>query len=190
MNLERIVSSNSSSHTASRITNILQGINALGRLFNLTADDLRNQLRGKLSQRAVGSLALHDLGHLLANRTDLRRASIGGFLDLVRPSLREGNGKEADKVVISSLQSYIGLDEGLPLSNKGAQLVGCEVQAMEIGKAVLPLDLIDTKLDFAESMVLIVLQIGEGRLKDTASKGVVCILQTAGTVDDRLSNTS
>lgn len=190
MDLGRIVSSNSSRQVTSRITNILQRVNALGRLLNLTTNDLRNQLRGKLSQRAVGSLTLHDLGHLLADSTDLRRAGISGFLDLVRASLGKGNGKEANKVVVSSLQSHVGLDECLPLSNKGAQLVGCEVQAMEIGKAVLPLDLIDTELDFAESVILIVLQIGEGRLKDTASEVVVGILQAAGAVDDRLSDTS
>lgn len=173
-----------------QVTNILQRVNALGCLFNLTTDDFRNQLRGELSQGAADCLALHDLSHLLADSTDLRRAGIGSFLDLVRASLGEGNGEEADKVVIGSLHSHIGLDECLPLANKRAQLVGREVQAMEIGKAVFPLDLIDTELDFAESVVLIVLQISEGCLKDTASEGVVRILQTAGAVDNRLSNTS
>lgn len=48
-------------------------------------------------------------------------------------SLREGNGEKTEKVVVGSLDRYVGLDESLPLANKRAQFVGCEVQAMEVG---------------------------------------------------------
>ena len=51
------------------------------------------------------------------------------------------------------------------------------------------MDLVDTELDFAKSVILIVLQISEGRLENTASKGIIRILQTTGTINDRLSNT-
>lgn len=119
----------------------------------------------------------------------MRGTGIGCFLDLVRAPLGERNSKQTDKIVIGSLDCHVCLDESLPLADKRAQLVSCEVQAMEVGETVFPLDLVDTELDFAKSVILIVLQISEGRLENTASKGIIRILQTTGTINDRLSNT-
>jgi hypothetical protein len=61
---------------------------------------------------------------------------------------------------------------------------------VEVGQAVLALDLVDAELDLAEGVVLIVLEVGEGDLEDTALEGVVGILQTAGAVDQSLADTS
>jgi hypothetical protein len=170
-------------------TYILEGVDALGGLLNLTTNDLGDELVGELRQGAGGGLALDDLGHLLADGTDLRRASVGSLLDLVGASLGEGDGEQTEKVVIGSLHGDVGLNERLPLADQGAQLVGGEVQAVEVGQAVLALDLIHTKLDLAESVVLVVLEISEGNLEDTALEGVVGVLETAGTVDQSLADT-
>lgn len=170
-------------------TNILQGVNSLGSLFNFTANDLGDKLCGKLREGAAGSFALHDLSHLLADSTDLRRAGVCGLLNLVRTSLRESDGKQTQKVVIGRLDSNVGLDERLPLAHKGSQLVSCEVQAVEVGQAVFPLDLVHAELDFAECVVFVVLQVSEGDLEDPALQRVVRILQTTGPVDQSFSNT-
>lgn len=77
----------------------------------------------------------------------------------------------------------------MPLAHEGAELVGCEVQAVEVGEAVLALDFVDAELDLAESVVFVVLEIGERDLEDTALQGVVGVLQTGGSVDEGLSNT-
>lgn len=170
-------------------TNILQGVDALGGLLDLTSNNLGDELVGELRQGAGGSLALDDLGHLLADGTDLRRAGVGGLLDLVGASLGEGNGEQADEVVVSGLHGDVGLDQGLPLADKGTELVGGEVETVEVGQAVLALDLVDAELDLAEGVVLIVLEVGEGDLEDTALEGVVGVLQTAGAVDQSLADT-
>jgi hypothetical protein len=60
---------------------------------------------------------------------------------------------------------------------------------VEVGQAVLALDLVDTELDLAEGVVLIVLEVGEGDLEDTALEGVVGVLQTASAVDQSLADT-
>ena len=60
---------------------------------------------------------------------------------------------------------------------------------MEVGQAVLALDLIDTELDLAERVVLILLEIGERNLEDASLQGVVGVLETGGTVDKGLSDT-
>lgn len=61
---------------------------------------------------------------------------------------------------------------------------------MEVGQAVLALDLVDPELDLAERVVLILLEIGEGDLEDTALEGVVGVLQTGGAVDEGLADTA
>jgi hypothetical protein len=78
----------------------------------------------------------------------------------------------------------------LPLADEGTELVGCEVKTVEIGQAVLALDLVDTELDLSESMVLILLQICQRNLEDSALQCVVGILETGGSVDKSLSDTA
>jgi hypothetical protein len=120
----------------------------------------------------------------------LRRSSIGGLLDLVGPALGESDGEEAEEVVIGGLDDNVGLDEGLPLADEGAKLVGGEVETVEVGQAVLALDLVDTELDLTESMVLILLKIGERDLDDTTLQSIVGVLETGGAVDEGLADTA
>lgn len=170
-------------------TYVLQRVDALGRLLNLTSDDLGDELAGELLQGAAAGLALDDLGHLPADGTDLGGGGVGGLLDLVGAALGEGNGEEAEQVVVGGLDGDVGLDQGLPLSDKRSQLVGCEVETVEVGQAVLALNLVNSELDLAESVVLILLQVRQGNLNDSALQGVVGVLQTGGTVDQSLTDT-
>ena len=173
---------------AVRVTYILQRIDALGSLFNFTSDDLRDEFRCELGERASNSFALHDISHLLSDGANLRRAGICGFLDLVWTSLRECDGEQTNKVIIGRLHSDVSLNERLPLAHEGSQLVGSEVQSMEVGQAVFPLNLVHAKLDLAESVFFVALKIGERDFENTALKGIVGILQTSGAVDKCLSN--
>lgn len=60
---------------------------------------------------------------------------------------------------------------------------------MEVGQAVLALDLVDPELDLAERVLLILLQISEGDLDDAALQGIVGVLQTGSAVDEGLADT-
>lgn len=137
----RLVSSVST--LAIQATYVLERVDALGSLLDLATDDLRDELLRQLSERAGASLTSHDLNHLLADGPDLRRRSVGGLLDLVRSSLGESDGEETEEVVVCGLDNDVGLDEGLPLADERAELVGGEVEAVEVGQAVLALDLVD-----------------------------------------------
>ena len=44
---------------------------------------------------------------------------------------------------------------------------------MEVGQAVLALDLVNPELDLAERLLLVVVEVSEGNLDDTALKRVV-----------------
>ena len=175
---------------AENTTYVLEWIDALGGLLDLATDNLWDQLGGELSEGAGGSLALDDLGHLLADGADLGGSGVGGLLDLVWTTLGESNAEHAEEVIIGGLDGDVGLDESLPLADKGAELVGGEVKTVEVGQAVLALNLIDTELDLAESVVLVLLEIGEGDLDDAALQGVVGVLETGGPVDKSLADIS
>lgn len=60
---------------------------------------------------------------------------------------------------------------------------------MEVGQAVLALNLVDAETNFAEGVVLILLEISEGDLDDTALQRIVGVLQTGGAVDEGLADT-
>lgn len=172
-----------------RRTYVLERVDPLGSLLNLAANDLGNELGGELSEGAAGSLALDDLGHLFADGTNLGRSRIGGLLDLVGAALSESDGEKTEKVVVGGLDRDVGLDQGLPLADERAELVGGEVKAVEVGQAVLALDFVDTELDLAEGVVLVLLEIGEGDLDDTALESIVRVLETGGSVDQGLADT-
>ena len=170
-------------------TYVAKGVDALGGLLDLTAHNLRNELGGELAESAARCLAGHDVNHLLADHADLGRPRVGGLLDLVGASLGEGDAEQAEEVVVGGLDDNVGLDQGLPLADEGGELVVGEVETVEVGQAVLALDLVDAELDLAEAVVLILLEVGEGSLEDAALEGVVGVLQTGGAVDEGLADT-
>lgn len=91
-------------------TYVLERVDSLCSLLDLAADNLRDELGGKLGKGAARGLALDDLSHLPADGSDLRRSSVGGLLDLVGAALGEGDREEAEEVVISRLDGDVGLD--------------------------------------------------------------------------------
>lgn len=133
---------------------------------------------------------MDNLCHLLADLPNLGRSGVCGLLDLVRPSLGESNGEEAEEVVIGGLDNDVGFDQGLPLADERAELVGGEVEAVEVGQAVLALDLVDAELDLAESVVLVFLEIGQRDLEYPALESIVRVLETGGAVHEGLANTA
>lgn len=171
-------------------THVLERVDTLGGLLNLPSDNLGDELGGELSEGAGGSLALDDVGHLASDGANLRRSGVGGLLDLVGSSLGEGNSEETDEVVVGGLDGNVGLNEGLPLSHEGSELVRGEVETVESRQAVLALDLVDAEADLAEGVVLILLEIGEGNLDDAALEGVVGVLETGGSVHQGLADTA
>lgn len=143
------------------MTYVLEWVDTLCRLLNVLANRLWNNLRSQILQVAGTSLSLNDLDHLLPNLANLSRASICSLLDLIRPTFGEGDGEDAKQVVIGSLDDYVAFNEGLPFAYQRAQLVGCEVQAVEVGQTISALDFVNAQLDLAKGVLFIFLQIRE-----------------------------
>lgn len=87
------------------------------RLLDFTSDDFRDEFSRKLWQVAAAGFPLNDFCHFLPDCPDLRRASIGGFLDLIGSSLGECNGEQTKIIIVRGFDRNIGFDEGLPFAN-------------------------------------------------------------------------
>lgn len=167
---------------------VLDGVDALARLLDLSANDLGDELGNELTEVARRRLAGDDLEHLLSDSTDLRGLSVGGLGDLVGTAAGEGNAEDSEEVAVSRLNVLVALNERLPLANKRADLVRSEVHAVEVGQAGSALDLVDTELELAERLLVILVKVSERSLNDTALERVVGVLQTLGSVDKGLAN--
>ena len=60
---------------------------------------------------------------------------------------------------------------------------------MEVGQAVLTLDLVDAEFDLAEGVVFVFLEVGERDFDDAAFKGVIGVFETGRAVYERLADT-
>ena len=143
------------------VTHMLKRIYPLGSFLNLPTNHLRNQLGGQLRKRTGRRFALDNLHHLLANGSNLRRPRIRRLLDLIRTSVGEGDSKETKQIIVGGLEGDVGLDESLPLSNERPQLIRGEVESVKVGQTILALYFVDSELDLAESMSLVLLQVGQ-----------------------------
>ena len=145
----------------------------LGGLLNLPSNALRNKLLHELLELGTLSLPLHDLDHLGSDLSDLRRLGVRRLLDLVLRSLGETNGEQSENVAVGGSDVDRGLDERLPLSDDRSELVGGEVHAEERGEAALAGDLLDPQLDLPERLLLVVVEVGERELNDSALERVI-----------------
>jgi hypothetical protein len=169
---------------------VLQRVDVLSGLLNLSANNLGDELGGELSKSHVGSLSDNNVGHLLSDLVDLRGLGVGGLLDLVGLSLGETDDEESEEVVVGGLDGDVSLNQSLPLSDERSQLVGSEVKAVEVGEQVLALDLVNSQLDLLEGVVLLALQISKGHLEHSALEVVVGESQTGGSVHEGLADVS
>lgn len=138
--------------------------------FIIIVNNVYLQLLHQLLEVALGGLVGHDLEHLLADVADLAGLSIAsGLGSLERLLLGEGNGEEAEDVAVSGAHVDVGLDQGLPLSYQGAELVAGHVHAVEVSDNVQALDILTDEADLAEGLSLVTaVEVSEGELEDTA----------------------
>lgn len=117
-------------------------------------------------------LTRNDLDHLLADEADLRGLGIARLLDLLRAAAGEGDAEDADDVAVERLDVDLRLNERLPLADERPELVRGKVHSVERRQDVLALDILSPKLDLAERLLVVLVQIGERDLKDTTLETV------------------
>ena len=151
---------------------ILERVDAVASDHDVLADGLRDELTDELVQVGLGTLAGHDLDHLLADGAHVTALGVGGLGHLLVAALREADAEEAEDVAVGGLDVAPGLDEGVPLLDEGAQLVAGEVHAVEVGEEGESLDFLAHELHLAEGDGFVLVEVSEVSLEDAADEGV------------------
>jgi len=167
---------------------VLERVDALAHLFYCFADALGDELGDEVLELGMGGLAGHDVDHLASDGDDLRGLCVRGFALLVGAALGETDGEHAEAVAVGGVDVDLGLDECLPLANERAQLVGGEIHAVEVGECLVGLDVLDSQADLAESLILVLLQVGQRDGEDTSAQRVGAQLGALSAVDWGLAN--
>lgn len=167
---------------------VLKGENTVASLFDFLANDFREKLEVQVLQVALARLFGHDRCHLFTDGTDLRGLRVARLLDLVRALLGESDAEEADRVAVRGLDIDKGFNERLPLLDQGADFVTRELHAVEPRHDVRALHIFAAKLDFAERLFFVLVQVGKADFKDASFQTFRSNLGTRCTVDQGLAN--
>ncbi len=81
----------------------------------------------------------HNFHHLFADESLLRVLGIAGSFNLSGSSASESNAEESQEIAIDGLGLDEGLNEGVPFLDEGAELVLSDIDAVEVGVAVVAL---------------------------------------------------
>jgi hypothetical protein len=147
---------------------VLQGVDSLAFLFDSLSNGLRDEFGDEILEFASGSLRSHNLHHFSSDGSDLGGLSVGGLADLVVSSLGEGNGEHSKDVAVKGLDFDVRFDEALPLSDEGAKFVSREVHAVEVGQAVLALNVLDSQPHLSVGLVFILLKVRQVHFKNSS----------------------
>lgn len=129
----------------------------------------------------------HSGNHLGADAALLGGLGVASLLELVVLLLREGNAEHADDVSVSRPGVDVGLDDGLLLLDEGAELIAGHIHAVEVEEAVESLHILNTKLDLAVGAGLVLVEVAEGKLDNSALETLRGDLLSLSSGDDGLS---
>jgi len=166
---------------------ILGWVDALALAFDLGTNAVGDELEDQATEVGV-AFAGHDFAHLLANEAGLCALGVGSFADLVLASLGETNAEQTQQVAIGGLDINAGFDQRLPFADEALELVGSDGQTVEVGQAVLALDVVDTERNVDEGLVLGLLEIGEAGGNHTSLKAIGGDLLASCASDDGLTD--
>jgi len=169
---------------------IVEGIDSLASLKDVAGDGVRDQLVDNSLEVAGGDLLGDDVLHLLTDKTHLLALGITSLLLGVVSLLGEANAESTESVAVSGPDINEGLDKGLPFLDHRSELISSQVHAVEVGQAVLALNIFADQLEFSERTLSIILglEVSQGNLVDTTLQALAGNLGSSSSVDQGLSN--
>mmetsp|Transcript_39065 Transcript_39065/g.54280 ORF Transcript_39065/g.54280 Transcript_39065/m.54280 type:complete len:233 (-) Transcript_39065:56-754(-) len=170
--------------------NIGQRVDSSAGLLNLLSDGLGDELEDQLLHVAGGGLLGHDLRHLLADGADLGGLGVARPLEGVLTLFGESNAEQTHAVSVSGDDVGVRLNEGLPLADKGPELVSGKVHAPEVAQDVASLHVFSTELHLAEGLVLILVEVCKRALENTSLQSIRSNLCSLCTGDKGLADAS
>jgi len=147
---------------------ILNGEDAGTLLGNVVSNGRTDEFLDETLEVSLGSEFGHDGCHFGSNGTTLGGFGVARGRDLVVLGPSEGDAKETDDVAVGCSAIHVGFNDGLLLSDEGAELVAGHVHAVEVQQAVVSLDVFDAELDFAVRQGFVLLEVRQGDFDHTA----------------------
>jgi len=148
-----------------------EGIDSLRLTFNLLSNGVGDEFNDKILEINGCGFAGDDLEHLLADLLNLRSFGIAGLTNGGH-LLGEGDGEDAEEIAIEGFHVNVGLNESLPLLDVETELIGSEIHTVEVGEAVLSLNVLNAKLDGSVGLVLVLVQISKRDRHHTSLQAV------------------
>ena len=153
---------------------VVDGEDLLGLLGDLSGDLFVDEFLDDLLEGVLGDFLGDDLAHLPSDLFDLGPLGVGGGLELELASLGEGDGEEPEEEPVAGLGVDDGFDEGVPLSDEGAEVVLGGVHSVEVGQSGPALGfggVVDDQLDFLVGQGALSVQVAQVGLEDSALEG-------------------
>jgi hypothetical protein len=149
---------------------VLEGVDTLASLLDGEGDGFgeSGQFLHKFSEGAVRGFLSHGINHSSSDFSDLAHLSVGGLSNLSLLLSGESNAEHSKLVAVSGSHGGVGLDEGLPLVDEGAELISGHVHAVEVGEALVPSNILDDELDLSIPLLLVAVQVSEVDVEDSA----------------------
>lgn len=85
--------------------NVVEGVDVLGSLLNLSANAVGKELLDELVKVRLGHLLLNDLDHALADHADLTRLRVAGDAVLALLRASEADDEHAESVAVGGLRT-------------------------------------------------------------------------------------
>jgi len=137
------------------------------------------ELSNEVNQVRLSSFLSDDFYDLLSDLLDLLLLGITGLSGLTSLSTSESGDEDSEDIAVLGLSFAVGINKGLPLSDKLAKLVSGHVHSVEVGHAGSSLNIFDAELDSSPS-ILVVIQISERSFDDSTLQGVSSNLCAGG----------
>lgn len=115
------------------------------------------------------------------------RLGVACSLDLVVLRASKGDAEESDNVSVSCSAVHIGLNDRLLFADQTAQLVSGHVHTVEIGQAVVTLDVLHTQLNLSPRDGLVLVEVSEGNFNNTSLQSIGSNLLSLRLGDQSLS---
>ena len=136
-------------------------------LFDVLGDGVGDELKNDILQFKGLDVTGDDVDHLLADGTDLGGLGIAGLLNLMGPLAGETDAEDSQQIAVGGAHIHVGLDQSLPLLDHRSELISGKVHAVEVGQNVSALNFFGDQTELFVGN-LVVLQVGERNLKDSA----------------------
>jgi hypothetical protein len=149
----------------------LEGEDVTSVFLNLLVVIFREEVLGELSDVVLRSLRGDESVNLSADSSDLRSLGIRSCFDvfLSVSSLGEGESEDSDNVTVIGLAIDSRLNEGLPLSDHGAESVSGDIESVEGGLSVSAFDFINYELHLSPELVSgVILEVSKSRFDDSS----------------------